>query len=196
MARPRRIVLVRHGESEGNADDTVYEREPDHALGLTEKGRRQAEETGRTAARAVRPRAGQRVRLAVPPHPRDLPGLRASTRTGAGARGAAAARAGLGELAGPGRRPAAEGLPRRVRPLLLPLRAGRVGRRRVRPGGRVPGEPLPELRGPGPPAERPARHPWADDAAVLHALVPLVGGGIRVAVQPRERRDADAAAGR
>ncbi|MGI5357889.1 histidine phosphatase family protein [Streptomyces sp. CA-252508] len=46
MARPRRIVLVRHGESEGNADDTVYEREPDHALRLTERGRRQAEETG------------------------------------------------------------------------------------------------------------------------------------------------------
>ncbi|MFJ9037678.1 histidine phosphatase family protein [Streptomyces sp. NPDC102406] len=47
MARPRRIVLVRHGESEGNADDTVYEREPDHALALTETGRLQAEETGR-----------------------------------------------------------------------------------------------------------------------------------------------------
>ncbi|MDX3851985.1 histidine phosphatase family protein [Streptomyces sp. AK02-01A] len=46
MARPRRIVLVRHGESEGNSDDTVYEREPDHALRLTETGRRQAEETG------------------------------------------------------------------------------------------------------------------------------------------------------
>ncbi|MGA5556253.1 histidine phosphatase family protein [Streptomyces lavendulocolor] len=46
MARPRRIVLVRHGESEGNADDTVYEREPDHALRLTDRGRRQAEETG------------------------------------------------------------------------------------------------------------------------------------------------------
>lgn len=42
MARPRRIVLVRHGESMGNADDTVYEREPDHALALTEKRRHQA----------------------------------------------------------------------------------------------------------------------------------------------------------
>jgi broad specificity phosphatase PhoE len=46
MARPQRIVLVRHGESEGNADDTVYEREPDHALRLTEAGRRQAQATG------------------------------------------------------------------------------------------------------------------------------------------------------
>ncbi|WP_432094689.1 histidine phosphatase family protein [Streptomyces sp. bgisy100] len=47
MARPRRIVLLRHGESEGNTDDTVYEREPDHALHLTETGWRQATEAGR-----------------------------------------------------------------------------------------------------------------------------------------------------
>ncbi|CAM5460928.1 2,3-bisphosphoglycerate-dependent phosphoglycerate mutase [Streptomyces glaucescens] len=47
MARPRRIVLVRHGESTGNVDDSVYEREPDHALALTERGRQQAEETGK-----------------------------------------------------------------------------------------------------------------------------------------------------
>lgn len=47
MARPRRIVLVRHGESEGNADDSVYEREPDHALPLTPAGRAQAAATGR-----------------------------------------------------------------------------------------------------------------------------------------------------
>ncbi len=46
MARPRRIVLVRHGESEGNNDDSIYERVPDHALALTERGVRQAEETG------------------------------------------------------------------------------------------------------------------------------------------------------
>lgn len=46
MARPRRIVLVRHGESEGNVDDTVYERSPDHALSLTDVGWREAEEMG------------------------------------------------------------------------------------------------------------------------------------------------------
>ncbi len=46
MARPRRIVLVRHGESEGNVDDTVYEREPDHALRLTATGYAQAEAAG------------------------------------------------------------------------------------------------------------------------------------------------------
>src|SRR3954467_516632 len=47
MAPERRIVLVRHGESTGNVDDTVYEREPDHALALTERGWRQAQETGK-----------------------------------------------------------------------------------------------------------------------------------------------------
>ncbi|MDK1475965.1 phosphoglycerate mutase family protein [Streptomyces sp. 549] len=46
MARPRRIVLIRHGESEGNVDDSVYERVPDHALRLTARGRRQAAEAG------------------------------------------------------------------------------------------------------------------------------------------------------
>lgn len=46
MVRPRRIVLVRHGESQGNADDTVYEREPDHALRLTQAGREQARQAG------------------------------------------------------------------------------------------------------------------------------------------------------
>ncbi|MBC3844194.1 histidine phosphatase family protein [Streptacidiphilus sp. 4-A2] len=46
MARPKRIVLVRHGESEGNVDDSIYERVPDHALELTERGRKQAAATG------------------------------------------------------------------------------------------------------------------------------------------------------
>ncbi|MEV6317678.1 histidine phosphatase family protein [Streptomyces sp. NPDC051776] len=46
MVRPRRIVLLRHGESEGNADDTLYERVPDHALHLTEQGWRQAKQAG------------------------------------------------------------------------------------------------------------------------------------------------------
>jgi broad specificity phosphatase PhoE len=47
MARPHRIVLVRHGESQGNVDDSVYERMPDHALALTERGRGQAEALGK-----------------------------------------------------------------------------------------------------------------------------------------------------
>ncbi|MCZ4119348.1 histidine phosphatase family protein [Streptomyces sp. H39-S7] len=46
MARPRHIVLIRHGESEGNTDDSIYERVPDHALELTATGRRQAADAG------------------------------------------------------------------------------------------------------------------------------------------------------
>ncbi|MFD5556021.1 histidine phosphatase family protein [Streptomyces sp. NPDC127068] len=76
MVRPRRIVLVRHGESKGNADDTVYEREPDHALPLTENGWRQAEETGKH----LRELFGQeRVSVYVSPYRRTHQTLRAFT---------------------------------------------------------------------------------------------------------------------
>lgn len=44
--RPDRIVLLRHGESAGNADDSLYETVPDHALELTETGRDQARAAG------------------------------------------------------------------------------------------------------------------------------------------------------
>lgn len=44
--RPRRIILVRHGESEGNVDESVYTRVPDPKIGLTNRGRVQAEECG------------------------------------------------------------------------------------------------------------------------------------------------------
>lgn len=45
--RPRRIVLVRHGQSEGNVDESAYGRVPDPLIGLTPKGRSQAEDSGR-----------------------------------------------------------------------------------------------------------------------------------------------------
>ncbi|KAJ1416127.1 Phosphoglycerate/bisphosphoglycerate mutase, active site [Sesbania bispinosa] len=44
--RPRRIILVRHGESEGNVDESLYTRVPDPKIGLTNKGKAQAEECG------------------------------------------------------------------------------------------------------------------------------------------------------
>lgn len=44
--RPRRIILVRHGQSEGNVDESVYTRVPDPKIPLTPKGRAQAEECG------------------------------------------------------------------------------------------------------------------------------------------------------
>src|SRR6476619_391624 len=74
MARPRRIVLVRHGESTGNVDDTVYEREPDHALALTERGRRQAEATGKNLREVF---GRERVSVYVSPYRRTHETLRA-----------------------------------------------------------------------------------------------------------------------
>ncbi|XP_054775777.1 phosphoglycerate mutase-like protein AT74H [Prosopis cineraria] len=44
--RPRRIILVRHGQSEGNVDEAVYTRVADPKIALTGKGKAQAEECG------------------------------------------------------------------------------------------------------------------------------------------------------
>ncbi len=44
--KPKRIILVRHGQSQGNADREVYKKTPSYALKLTEKGREQAIEAG------------------------------------------------------------------------------------------------------------------------------------------------------
>jgi len=44
---PRRIILIRHGESEGNIDETAYTRIPDPQIKLTEKGKEQAFNAGR-----------------------------------------------------------------------------------------------------------------------------------------------------
>ncbi len=40
--KPKRIILIRHGESEGNVHKIVYSQKPDYALLLTEKGKQQA----------------------------------------------------------------------------------------------------------------------------------------------------------
>ena len=45
--KPHRIILVRHGESEGNIDRNTYAVKPDFKLLLTELGRQQASEAGR-----------------------------------------------------------------------------------------------------------------------------------------------------
>ncbi|KAK4262791.1 hypothetical protein QN277_028301 [Acacia crassicarpa] len=44
--RPRRIILVRHGQSEGNVDEAVYTRIADPKITLTDKGKAQAEDCG------------------------------------------------------------------------------------------------------------------------------------------------------
>jgi broad specificity phosphatase PhoE len=44
--RPNRIILIRHGESEGNVDKYQYQFIPDYALNLTPKGIEQAHRAG------------------------------------------------------------------------------------------------------------------------------------------------------
>ena len=56
--RPRQIILVRHGESEGNVDDSVYAHKPNYALELTEKGVEQARDAGRQIAELIQPEPG------------------------------------------------------------------------------------------------------------------------------------------
>ncbi|CAN4111196.1 unnamed protein product [Withania somnifera] len=43
---PKRIILVRHGESSANTDINVYGTTPNHKIELTEKGIEQAKQTG------------------------------------------------------------------------------------------------------------------------------------------------------
>ena len=45
--KPRRIILIRHGESQGNRNPESYATIPDYALELTEKGMEQAADAGR-----------------------------------------------------------------------------------------------------------------------------------------------------
>src|SRR5436853_5169468 len=40
--KPKRIILIRHGESEGNTDRNIYSQKPDYAVLLTQNGMQQA----------------------------------------------------------------------------------------------------------------------------------------------------------
>ncbi|CAJ1937904.1 unnamed protein product [Cylindrotheca closterium] len=44
---PSLIILVRHGESQGNADHTLYRTKPDNLVELTKKGMKQAHKAGK-----------------------------------------------------------------------------------------------------------------------------------------------------
>lgn len=45
--KPRKIILVRHGQSEGNVNKNIYKEKPDYSVHLTELGRRQAHDVGK-----------------------------------------------------------------------------------------------------------------------------------------------------
>jgi len=51
--RPRRIILVRHGQSLANVDESVYAKVPDGRIPLTEQGEQQAREAGTRIAQLV-----------------------------------------------------------------------------------------------------------------------------------------------
>ena len=51
--KPKRIILVRHGESEGNIETASYETIPDYRLNLTEKGKTQALQAGQEINRLI-----------------------------------------------------------------------------------------------------------------------------------------------
>lgn len=44
LHRPKRLILIRHGQSEANVDEKVYTHTPDHKISLTQLGKDQAEE--------------------------------------------------------------------------------------------------------------------------------------------------------
>jgi broad specificity phosphatase PhoE len=45
--KPKRIILIRHGKSEGNEDPGIYIEKPDYALELSEAGLWQADDAGK-----------------------------------------------------------------------------------------------------------------------------------------------------
>lgn len=51
--KPNKIILVRHGESQGNIDKNIYSKVPDYAIELSEKGINQAIEAGKNIKNIV-----------------------------------------------------------------------------------------------------------------------------------------------
>jgi broad specificity phosphatase PhoE len=51
--RPKRIILIRHGESLGNIDDSAYVTTPDWRVPLTEKGKMQSNEAGKELSKII-----------------------------------------------------------------------------------------------------------------------------------------------
>lgn len=50
---PTRIILIRHGQSEGNLDSSAYSTTPDHKIPLTPQGIEQANIAGENIRRVV-----------------------------------------------------------------------------------------------------------------------------------------------
>mmetsp|Transcript_13618 Transcript_13618/g.31293 ORF Transcript_13618/g.31293 Transcript_13618/m.31293 type:complete len:340 (-) Transcript_13618:100-1119(-) len=72
-ALPRRIILVRHGESEGNCDKSLYRDTADNLIELTDEGVRQAQAVGHRIKRLI---GDDSIHLFVSPFERTLQTLR------------------------------------------------------------------------------------------------------------------------
>jgi len=66
---PRRIILIRHGESLGNVDDTSYASIPDWKIPLTRRGERQAAHAGEDLHKLIQ---GERLFTYCSPYKRTL----------------------------------------------------------------------------------------------------------------------------
>lgn len=49
--KPKRIILIRHGQSEANVDNYLFSSKPDYTIELTDKGRVQAVELVKSFAK-------------------------------------------------------------------------------------------------------------------------------------------------
>ena len=62
--RPKEIILIRHGESEGNVNAKIYEYTPDHELKLTQNGKKQVIEVGKELKNII---GNQRIQFYTSP---------------------------------------------------------------------------------------------------------------------------------
>ena len=66
---PRRIILIRHGESEGNVDPQLYNKVPDNKLKLTKNGEDQATSAGVKLQRIIK---NESVKFIISPYLRTI----------------------------------------------------------------------------------------------------------------------------
>ena len=72
---PSTIILIRHGESEANADKVLWKTIPDNLLGLTAKGQMQANAVGKRVEKILKNSPNgdcKRVHLVISPFERTL----------------------------------------------------------------------------------------------------------------------------
>ncbi|WP_287931160.1 histidine phosphatase family protein [Arthrobacter sp.] len=74
MSAPHQIIMVRHGQSAANQDQSIYNRIPDYRIPLTQLGVAQAREAGEQIRRRLN---GQKVSVYVSPYLRAYQTLEA-----------------------------------------------------------------------------------------------------------------------